>query len=100
MVRVKHRRKLLRIESLCRQNDLPQSSRANALAQGGFARVNERIWNELPKRLAFCLIDKRPVCTRNNKIDFCLSELTHNALQNFSCFGSFHKISARMRAFD
>ena len=81
---MKHGRKLFRTQCLGRQNDLPQSCRANALAQGGFDRVDQRIWNDLLKRLGFCLIDKRPIRARNNKIDFYLAEITQDALQNFS----------------
>ena len=87
------------MQCLGRQDDLPQSCRANALAQGGFARVNQRIWTELPKRLAFCLIDKRPIRTRNNKIDFCLPDVTRNALQNFFRFQKFFRRSrGRLRS--
>src|SRR5437016_5691494 len=68
------------MQCLDRQDDLPQSCRANALAQGGFARVNHGIWTELPKRLAFCLIDKRPIRTRNNKIDFFYPALNSSAI--------------------
>src|SRR4030095_2946177 len=88
------------MQYLGRQNDLPQSCRANALPQGGFACVNERIWNDLLKRLGFCLIDKRPIRAGNNKIDFYLAEITEDAPQDFLCFGSFPKVPARMRAFD
>src|SRR5438094_9839681 len=88
------------MQCLGRQNDLPQSCRANALAQGGFDRVDQRIWNDLLKRLGFCLIDKRPIRARNNKIDFYLAEITQDALQNFFRFASSPKIAARMRAFD
>ena len=88
------------MQCLGRQNDLPQSCRANGLAQGGFDRVDQRIWNDLLKRLGFCLIDKRPIRARNNKIDFYLAEITQDALQNFFRFGSSSKMPARMRAFD
>ena len=88
------------MQGLGRQNDLPQSCRANGLAQGGFDRVDQRIWNDLLKRLGFCLIDKRPIRARNNKIDFYLAEITQDAPQNFSRFGSSPKMAARMRAFD
>ena len=82
------------------QNDLPQACRAHALPQDGFARVDQRIWNDLLKRLGFCLIDKRPVRARNNKIDFFLAKITQNALQNLFSFGPSPEMPARMRAFD
>src|SRR5438105_4446604 len=88
------------MQCLGRENDLPQSCRANALAQGGFDRVDQRIWNNLLKCMRFYLIDKRPIRARNNKIDFYLAEITQDALQNFFRFGSSPKIPARMRAFD
>src|SRR4029453_12266026 len=88
------------MQCLGRQNDLPQSCRAAALAQGGCGRVDQRIWNDLLKRLGFCLIDKRPIRARNNKIDFCLAEITQDALQNFFRFGSSPKMPTRMRLFD
>src|SRR5437667_1906028 len=97
---MKHGRKLLRTQRLGRQNDLPQSCRANALAQGGFTRVNQRIWNYLLKRLGFRLIGKRPICARNYKIDFYLAEIREDAPQNSFCFDSSPKVPARMRAFD
>ena len=75
------------MQCLGRQNDLPQSCSANALAQGGFACIDQRIWNDVLKRLGFCLIDKRPVRARNNKIDFCLAKITQDALQNLFRFG-------------
>src|SRR5215211_1786070 len=82
------------------ENDLPQSCRANALAKSGFDRVDQRIWNDLGKRLRFCSIDKRPIRTRNNEIDFCSAKITQDALQNFFGVGSSPKMPARMRAFD
>src|SRR4029077_8123543 len=82
------------------QNDLTQSCRANALAQGGFDRVDQRIWNEVLKRLGFCLIDKRPVRARNYKIDFYLAKIVQNALQNLFRFRPSPEMSARMRALD
>ena len=86
---MKHRRKLFRTQCLGRQNDLPQSCPANVFAQGGFACIDQRIWNDFLKRLRFCLIDKRPVRTRNYKIDFYLAKITEDALQDFFRFGSF-----------
>ena len=97
---MKHGRELFRTQCLGRQNDPPQSCRADALAQSGCDRVDQRIWNDLLKRLGFCLIDKRPIRARNNKIDFYLIEITQDALQNFFGFGSSPKMPARMRAFD
>src|SRR5262249_13931924 len=88
------------MQSLGCENDLPQSCRANALPQRGFSRVGQRIWNDLLKRLGFCLIDKRPIRARNNKIDFYLAEVTQDALQSFFRFGSSPKVSARVCAFD
>src|SRR5436309_7256622 len=88
------------MQCLGRQNHLPRSCRADTLAQGGFDRVDQRIWNDLLKRSGFGLIDKRPIRARNNKIDFYLAEITQDALQNFFRFGSSPKMPARMRAFD
>src|SRR5215211_9052418 len=82
------------------ENDLPQSPGANALAKSGFDRVDQRIWSDLLKRLRFCSIDKRPIRTRNNEIDFCSAEITQDALQNFFRFGSSPEMAAGMRAFD
>src|SRR6185369_2910706 len=88
------------MQGLGRENDLPQSCRADALPQGGFPRVGRRIWNDLLKRLGFCLIDKGPIRARNNKIDFHLAEITQYALQDFFRFCSSRKMPARMRVFD
>ena len=97
---MKHRRKLRRTQGLGRQDDLPQSRGTNALAQGGLGSVNKRIWNDRPKRSAFCLIDKRAVRARDDKIDFALIEIAQNPLQSFLRFGAPRKISAGMSAFD
>ena len=74
------------------QNDLPQSCSANALAQGGFACIDHGAWNHFLKRLGFCLIDKRPIRARNNKIDFYLAKITDDTLQNLFRFGSSPEI--------
>src|SRR5262245_23498702 len=88
------------MECLGRQNDLPQSCRATALAEGGLARIDQRIWNDLLKRLGFCAVYKCPVRARNHEIYFYLGEITQNAPQNCFRFRSSTEIPARMRPFD
>src|SRR6478672_265689 len=82
------------------QNDLPQSCSANAFAQSGFSCIDQRIRNDVLKRFGFCLIDKRPVRARNNKIDFYLAKITEDTLQNLFRFRPSPEMPARMRAFD
>src|SRR6516164_10160393 len=97
---MKDGRNLFRTECLGRQNDLPQSCRANALAQSGLARVDQRICNEVLKCLGFYVVDKCPIRARNSEIDFYLAEITKDAPQNCFRFASSTKIPTRMRAFD
>src|SRR5438067_2738287 len=98
--RVKDRRKLCRTQGLGRQDDLPQSRGTNAFSQGGFGRVNKCIWIARLKRSAFCFIDKRAVRARDYKIDFALTKVAQNPIQNFHRFSTLREISAGMRAFD
>src|SRR5437588_2269706 len=93
--RVKDRRKLCRTQGLGRQDDLPQSRGTNAFAQGGFGRVNKCIWIARLKRSAFCFIDKRAVRARDYKIDFALTKVAQNPVQNFHRFSTLREISAR-----
>src|SRR5215469_2957647 len=97
---MKHRWNLLRTECLGRENDLPQSCRPNTLAQSGFARVDQRIWNDLLKGFRFCLIDKCSIRARNDKIDLCMVEVTQDVTQDLFRLYSSTKKPARMRAFD
>src|SRR5205809_5625181 len=97
---MKYRRKLRRTQSLGRQDDLPQACSTNALAEGRLGRVNECIWNYRLERSALRFIDERSVRTRDDKIDFGLTEIAQNPLQNFRRFGALRKISAWMSGFD
>src|SRR5437870_3164929 len=97
---VKHRRNLSRTQHLGCEDDLPHSRSPNALTQGWFRGVDKRIWNHRLKRSAFCLINKRAVRAGDNKIDFRLTEITQDSLQNLVRFRALREISARMHRFD